>query len=130
MTLIPLISALATSAVAQSAPMTAEEFDAYTRGKTLTYATEGNQPYGAEEYLPNRRARWAFNGEECQEGEWFPAGDMICFLYEDSDGPSCWTFFLTPNGLRAEFGENSDDPLYEIAESDEPLFCPGPSVGV
>ncbi|MEM6728766.1 MAG: hypothetical protein AAF618_09715, partial [Pseudomonadota bacterium] len=43
-----------------SRPMTPAEFEAYTTGKTFFFATEGNQPYGAEEYLPNRQVRWAF----------------------------------------------------------------------
>ena len=39
--------------------MSAEAFDAYTRGKTFYYASQG-APYGAEEYLSDRRVRWSF----------------------------------------------------------------------
>ncbi|MEM8593140.1 MAG: hypothetical protein AAGF13_11495 [Pseudomonadota bacterium] len=124
---------LATAATAQDGltPMTAAEFEAYTTGKTLSYATEGNTPYGAEEYLPGRFVRWAFTGQECKDGQWFEQSDLICFVYEDNPEPQCWSFFLTPQGLRAQF-ENRDGmaPLYQINESAEPLFCPGPQIGV
>ena len=111
--------------------MTAAEFEAFTTGKTLTYATDGNTPYGAEEYLPGRRVRWAFNGQECKEGQWFEELELICFVYDDDPEPQCWSFFLTPRGLRAQF-ENREGtaPLYSIAENPEPLFCPGPLIGV
>ncbi|MFU8883600.1 MAG: hypothetical protein ACNA7Q_14640, partial [Rhodobacterales bacterium] len=39
--------------------MSAEAFDSYTRGQTFTYGA-GAEPYGAEEYLDNRRVRWSF----------------------------------------------------------------------
>lgn len=117
--------------MAQVAPLSAAEFEAYTTGKTLSYATSGQAPYGAEEYLPNRRVRWAFTDQECKEGEWYPSGELICFLYEDSTDPQCWSFFLTPQGLRAQFANRPGSaPLYQIDESDEPLFCPGPLIGV
>ena len=47
-------------------PLSAEAFEAYTTGKTLTYATRGaSTPYGVEEYLPGRRVVWSFVGGEC-----------------------------------------------------------------
>ena len=111
--------------------MTAAEFEAFTTGKTLTYATDGSTPYGAEEYLPGRRVRWAFNGQECKEGQWFEDLELICFVYDDDPEPQCWSFYLTSRGLRAQF-ENREGtaPLYSIAENPEPLFCPGPLIGV
>lgn len=50
-----LCTLAALPAFAQS-NMSAAEFDAYTRGKTLYYGN-GAEPYGAEIYLPNRRVR-------------------------------------------------------------------------
>ncbi|MBV0913993.1 hypothetical protein [Anianabacter salinae] len=127
-----LVAALliAPTALMAETPMTASEFEAYVTGKTLTYA-EGGIVYGIEEYLPNRRVRWAFTEDECREGEWFEAGEAICFVYEDNLEPQCWTFYDRPGGLAAKF-ENVDDgrELYEIGQSPEPLFCPGPEVGV
>ena len=48
--------ALALPASAQDL-MTAQEFDTYTKGKTLFYGREG-QAYGAEIYYDNRRDRF------------------------------------------------------------------------
>ena len=128
-----LLALLATSAPAQDLgpPLTAEEFEAYTTGKTLTYAARGGTPYGAEEYLPGRRVRWAFTGDQCKEGQWVEDLDLICFIYEDSVMAQCWSFYLGPNGLTAQY-ENREGGtwLYQIEESTEPLFCPGPQVGV
>ncbi|MEM1302881.1 MAG: hypothetical protein AAGH17_09880, partial [Pseudomonadota bacterium] len=102
-----------------------------TTGKTLTYSRVGSTPYGAEEYLPGRRVQWAFEGGECKLGQWFERQDQICFVYEDNPVPQCWSFFLRGGGLMAQFeNDTGSDPLYEIAQSDEPLFCPGPQVGV
>lgn len=111
-------------------PMTAAEFEAYVTGQTLTYAENG-VVYGIEEYLPDRRVRWAFSEDECKDGAWFEEDQAICFVYEDNPVPQCWTFYERAGGLAAKF-ENVDDgrELYEVARSPEPLFCPGPSIGV
>lgn len=116
--------------LAQSGPpLSAEAFDAYTRGQTFTYGT-GAQPYGAEEYLDNRRVRWSFLDGQCQDGSWYEENGMICFVYDDNPDPQCWTFYQGPGGIVARF---EDDPtqttLYEITRSPEPLMCLGPEVG-
>lgn len=110
--------------------MTAAEFDAYTRGQTFYYAKDGI-PYGAEEYLPGRRVRWTFLDGDCQSGEWYEQGGLICFVYENQPEPQCWSFVQAAGGLIARF---RNDPalteLYEVSKSPEPLECPGPRVGV
>jgi hypothetical protein len=104
-------------------------FDAYTRGQTFTYGT-GAEPYGAEEYLDNRRVRWSFLDGRCQEGEWYEENGMICFVYDDNPDPQCWSFYQTPRGIVARFEDNpSQTTLYEITRSPEPLMCLGPEVG-
>lgn len=112
------------------AEMSAEEFDSYTRGKTLTYA-QGGAPYGAEAYLEGRRVQWSFLDGRCKEGHWYPAEGLICFVYEDNPTPQCWSFDRRPQGLVARF---ENDPaqitLYEADESTQPLLCLGPEVGV
>jgi hypothetical protein len=110
--------------------MSAEEFDAYTRGKTLYYGT-GSEPYGAEIYLPDRRVRWSFLDGECKDGEWYEDGGLICFVYEDGPAPQCWSFQRGSRGLIARFeNDPAVTPLYEANESTEELLCLGPEVGV
>lgn len=110
--------------------MTAEEFDAHTQGRTLSYATDGIV-YGREEYRPNRRVRWAFENGECVEGTWYRNGTQICFVYEHDPEAQCWQFYLDGSRMRAEFmGDGGSDPLYEIGDSDEALTCLGPQIGV
>lgn len=112
------------------APMTAEAFESYATGRTLFYGL-GGEIYGAEQYLPGREVIWAFTGEECRRGRWFPAGERICFVYEDDPETHCWSFFDTGAGLVAEFaGDPPGAPFVEVGQSGEDLFCPGPNVGV
>lgn len=116
-------------AAAAQEPMSAEEFEAYATGKTLSYA-QGSEIWGTEQYLPGRRVVWAFSADECQYGRWFPQGDQICFLYESDVEPQCWTFWRQGSGLRARFAGTPDaTELAEVDQTEEPLACPGPDVG-
>ena len=123
-----LLALLATALpVAAQDPLSAEAFDRMTRGKTFYYAEDG-QPYGAEEYRDDREVLWSFLDGECLRGTWYQAGDAICFVYDGLDPHQCWLFY-DDGGLRARFlGGGSD--LRELMQSDEPLHCPGPDVGV
>ncbi len=125
-----IFSLLATVLTAQSGPpMSAAQFDSYTRGQTFTYGI-GLEPYGAEEYLDNRRVRWSFLDGRCQEGEWYEQNGMICFVYEDNPDPQCWSFYQSPRGIVARFEDDpSQTTLYEITRTAEPLMCLGPEVG-
>jgi len=131
---LTLCAALLVAALPAAAeePMTAEEFDAYTRGLTLTYSVEGT-PYGVEQYLPNRRVRWTFIGDQCQDGIWYERAGNICFIYDNAPmNEQCWQFFQTEGGLRAVF-QGPDGPsteLYEVQQNDAPMACMGPDVGV
>ncbi|MGB7241172.1 MAG: hypothetical protein WBC93_03685 [Sulfitobacter sp.] len=122
-------TALAAPVFAQDM-MSAEEFDAYTRGKTLFYG-QGGSPYGAEVYLDNRRVRWSFLDGDCKEGHWYEDAGQICFVYEDNPEPQCWTFRAGAAGLIAKF-ENDPDAtdLYEADDIEEEMICYGPDVGV
>lgn len=113
------------------AAMTGEEFDAFVTGKTLTYA-EGSQVYGIEEYLPGRRVRWAFLSDQCQEGTWYEKAGQICFVYEGRpEDPQCWIFEEQSGRLSARFvGDEDGRQLYVVDQSDTPLICRGPDVGV
>ncbi|MEL6171449.1 MAG: hypothetical protein AAGK67_11955 [Pseudomonadota bacterium] len=110
--------------------MNAREFDEYTRGKTFTYGSNG-APYGAEEYLDNRRVRWSFLDGKCQEGEWYEENGLICFVYQDKPDPQCWKFTRAPSGISALFqNDPTQSVLYEMQQSQEPLMCLGPEIGV
>ncbi|WP_372893090.1 hypothetical protein [Rhodosalinus sp.] len=132
MTRLILAAALALVALPLAAadPMTAEEFDAYTRGKTIFYGQDG-QPYGVEEYRDNREVTWSFLDGRCLDGRWYEDDrGMICFEYEDGTGPQCWRFYHGPDGLRATFEDERAVPLQEAGEGEAAMQCLGPEVGV
>ena len=117
---------------AESTPLSGAEFDAYTQGKTLRYLQDG-VPYGAEQYQSGGLVVWLFDGAECQKGSWFETDPgTICFEYDSApNGPQCWYFYKTAKGLRAVLnGLSGSTELYETQQSTEPLFCPGPEIGV
>lgn len=128
---LAVLTLTASAAAAQAGqPMTGEEFQSYTEGRTLTY-NSGGSAYGIEQYLKNRRVRWAFLGDDCVEGYWYEDGGNICFSYEGNDIPQCWTFEQGPSGLIARFqNDDSSTELYEAKKTDEPMVCLGPDVGV
>jgi len=111
-------------------PMTGAEFEAYVTGKTITYH-QFDAPYGVEEYLSGRKVRWAFTANECQYGTWYEAGEEICFVYDYDPVPQCWTFWVDARGLNGLFsGNGAGEELTEVEQSDQPLPCPGPDLGV
>ncbi len=111
-------------------PMSAAEFERYVTGKTLYFGLNG-QAYGVEEYLDDRRVRWSFLDGKCKDGQWYEEGEQICFVYEDTPDPQCWTFFRDGDGLRAVFeNDPTSTVLYEANQNDEPMLCYGPDVGV
>jgi hypothetical protein len=130
MRILAVILAFVAAPALSQETMSAEAFDAYTKGKTFTYGSAG-APYGREQYFPNRRVRWSFLDGRCQEGEWYEQGDLICFVYETEPGPQCWSFQRGKGGLIARFeNDPAMEELYEVERSDKPLSCMGPDVGV
>lgn len=114
-------------------PMTVEEFEDYVTGHTFIFGSQG-APYGMEEFRPGRRTTWAFIGDECREGHWFAREEQICFIYDDFPSQEhCWVFWQGDTGLNARFvgeGDGEQTELYEVQRSAQPMFCPGPEVGV
>jgi len=109
--------------------MTAAEFERYATGKTLTYAQDG-VVFGTEQYLPNRRVRWAFSGGECIEGAWYEDAGLICFVYDSEPNPQCWSFMHDASGLHARFnGDPATTALSEVEQTTTPLICAGPDIG-
>ncbi len=125
-TILPVLAVtLALPAMAAETPMTADQFDNYSRGKTLTFGL-GGRPYGIEEYLPRRQVIWQFLGEQCRRGVWYEEEGQICFVYEHDPSPQCWTFFQTDRGVRARFaGDPAEAPLVEVEETSDNLKCEG-----
>ncbi|WP_369802503.1 hypothetical protein [Pseudorhodobacter sp. MZDSW-24AT] len=111
-------------------PLTGAEFEAYTTGKTLTFSQFG-QVYGAEQYLPGRKVRWAFKGDVCRDGTWYEEAGKICFTYTYNPTPQCWSFWRQDGRLTGLFsGDGAGAELSEVAQSPDPLACAGPDVGV
>ncbi|MFD3191349.1 hypothetical protein ACFMPD_13875 [Sedimentitalea sp. HM32M-2] len=121
---------LLTAPAAAQSPMSADAFDAYTRGKTLFYGFDG-EAYGVERYLDGRRVIWSFLDGQCKEGIWYEEAGQICFIYEDRLDPQCWTFVQSGGGLIARFEDNPDaTELYEAQDIGQEMLCYGPDTGV
>ena len=124
-----LFGLTATPLAAQST-LSAEAFDAYTRGKTLYYGN-GGAPYGVERYLDGRRVVWSFLDGKCKDGSWYEEAGQICFVYEDNPDPQCWTFRQGSRGLIATFeNDPGSTELYEAQDLGEEMLCLGPDIGV
>ncbi len=127
---LSILLSLTAQTLAAAGPMSGEEFDAYTRGKTLYYGYDG-VAYGVERYLPDRRVIWSFLDGDCKEGIWYEREGQICFIYEDRLDPQCWVFTRSASGIIAQFeGDPEATELYEAADTGEEMVCHGPDVGV
>jgi len=110
--------------------MTASQFEAFTKNSTVFFDRHG-APFGAEQYLDDRRVIWSFLDGNCQRGHWFGAGEEICFVYEGQTDALCWHFF--DDGTRKTARVVGDDPVDDLlvtGQNKQVLACPGPSVGV
>ncbi|WP_137112726.1 hypothetical protein [Rhodobacter sp. SY28-1] len=127
-TLLALL--LATGPAFAEEPLTAEDFDALTRGRSMTWAEFGTV-YGVEQYLPDRRVRWAVVGDDCKTGHWYADGPAICFKYEDDIEPDCWIITRSGDGFSARYTLNPPEaePV-TVTETLDPPACFGPEVGV
>jgi hypothetical protein len=118
-----LATLLATPLVAET-PMTAEEFDAFATGRTLTYQTP-DAVFGTEEYLPGQKVRWSDGTAGCYAGSWFAKNDKICFVYQGVANPACWTFVQTGSRVRADFSDDAEVLFYDVVISKTVLPCSG-----
>ena len=128
---LAILCAVATPALAQRI-VSAEEFAQMVTGKTLRFDRDGSA-FGAEQYFEDKRVIWAFENGQCQRGIWFQnrTGE-ICFVYDTSPEPQCWSFLEDGDGtFRARL---SDDPtasdLVTREIGTDPLDCPLPDLGV
>lgn len=104
-------------------------FEQLSTGKTLYFFRNG-EFFGAEQYFPERRSLWQYNGGACLEGNWFARGDQVCFTYREDPRVQCWHFLEKSGGYVAR-GENDPPELdLELGQIDtQPLNCPGPGFG-
>ena len=103
---VALLALVLSGAAPRAQPVPADEFEAFSAGRTL-YFTRDGQPFGAERFLPGRRTLWRFDGGPCLDGAWHAEGDRICFAYADDPGAQCWRFLRDGARLRAVLVEPS-----------------------
>lgn len=125
-----IIFSLVASSAAAEGRLTADAFDALTRGRTVVYSF-GGEFHGMERHLGDRRVEWAFADGQCHAGRWYEDGETICFVYENLDGPQCWVFTDAAGGFLATFvDEAGPGSTYSAQVTDAPMTCDGPMVGV
>lgn len=123
-----LFLALAAPAKAETV-LTPADFEAFAQGSTVYFSRHG-KPYGAEQYLRNRKVIWAFADGTCEFGEWFPDGDRLCFQYEHQSSPLCWNYLQTDAGKVVRVvGDDPENDLLVAGQDREHLKCAAPNVG-
>ena len=106
-----------------SPPLTAEEFDSYVTGQTITYHQQDTL-FGIEEYLPGRKVRWQEAGKGCSGGTWFARDSAICFAYTGFPRPACWVFVQTGDRVVAHSLDDAPgEQPFQVTASDTPLDC-------
>ncbi|WP_299132737.1 hypothetical protein [uncultured Amaricoccus sp.] len=128
---VALLALVLSGAAPRAQPVPADEFEAFSAGRTL-YFTRDGQPFGAERFLPGRRTLWRFDGGPCLDGAWHAEGDRICFAYADDPGAQCWRFLRDGARLRAVLVEQGVETGFSLdfSHADKaPLDCPAPDVG-
>lgn len=116
------LMALAAPALAEDGPLTAEQFDALTQGRTFdTYAW--GSVYGVETFLPGRRSLWE-DAQGCKYGTWAQVGDQICFYYEDDpQNPDCWIYLDSAEGIQGYFQGDMQDAPITLLPSERRTSC-------
>lgn len=116
------------SAAGAETVMTSAEFEAWSTGRTLEYHIDGRL-WGSEMHLPGRATVDADAGGVCRTGHWYPAGDSICFVYDDSPGPYCWRFLMDGDRVLAEYAGETLSGTILVALTDATVPCE-PGLGV
>jgi hypothetical protein len=109
--------------------MTADDFEAWSEGRTLDYWIDGTY-WGSERHLAGRRTLDADAEGACREGRWHPKDGMICFVYSDIAGEHCWRFWRDGALVVAEAAGEEGALASVVTLADQPLACAGPEVGV
>ncbi|MCB5410552.1 hypothetical protein [Pseudogemmobacter faecipullorum] len=110
---------------ASDPPLTAAEFDALTRGRTMDTHDADIGLYGVETFLSGKRVIWR-DAERCMHGSWEQVGEQICFLYEDNPGrPVCWTYHDRGGWLMGFYEGRRDSVPIMLYPAQGPLVCDG-----
>lgn len=115
-------------------PLSAEALAAHVGTNTLPYPhSTGDR--GSADYRPDRRVRWAFDGQPCLDGRWFARDDGISFAFADGRRSACGQAFGHGDGLRGTASERGSGKIArldirETGRNADALACPGPKVGV
>lgn len=123
--LLALVLALPAAAEPADPPLSAEGFDALTRGKTMDTHAADFGLYGVETFLPGQRVIWR-DAERCVHGTWEQVGALICFTYEHKpDRPACWTYHDRGGWIMGWLdGDRTTVPIL-LYEADGPVGCEG-----
>lgn len=127
-----LLAAALPALASAGAILGAGEFERLSTGKTL-YFTQAGRPYGVEQYAPGRQVVWQYADGTCDTGYWYQERSALCFVYDSNPEPQCWIFEARDGDFFARVeGAASGDPseLRLAGESDAPLVCQGPDLGV
>lgn len=103
--------------------LSAEAFDALTRGKVMNHFQFG-EIYGAEQYLPDRRVIWK-DGDGCMRGHWTETSPgLLCFRYDGVAETWCWSYLPRPDGGFDALlnGQRGDNPV-TLMPGRGPLSC-------
>ena len=105
--------------------LSAEEFDALTRGRTMDTHDAETGLYGVETFLSGKRVIWR-DADRCMHGSWEQVGEQICFLYEDNPSrPVCWTYHARDGWLLGFYEGRRDTVPIMLYPAQGPLVCEG-----
>lgn len=119
-----VLSGMAAAEVAPSdgAALTAEAFDALTRGKRMD-TFEAFDLYGVEEFLPDQQSIWR-DEAGCKRGRWAQVGHEICFYYEDHpEIPVCWVYRLRGDEIYGWYQGDLASPPVRLVADHSPMIC-------
>jgi len=125
-----LVMLLAAGAAHAQQALNGAEFDALSRDTTM-YFTNNGQFFGAEQFLPDQRSIWRAQDGTCVNGKWREVAGNICFLYDNNDGPFCWSITTSDAGITVTSTSGPDPLVLELSGQDtQPILCTGPAFGV
>ena len=106
-------------------PLSVEEFDRLTLGRTFNSIDIEMGHYGTATYGSGHRLQWAGAGL-CLNGVWrqHPGSEQICFSFDDApEDEFCWIFGQQNGQLVGWLAGVQQPGPVTFVETDEPLQC-------